>query len=83
MLTKEMIDEYLKENNTLNYDWNKSVGSDSSFDLFLTIGAVGYRVASYSLKTKRVILHCPEVHIPQCSTLNLFIGYVNNKYGRK
>lgn len=79
MLTKELIDiEFLKVG-TIQYDWSKSFKSKSSYDLFITIGNCGYRVASYSLKTKRVILNYPEIHIPQASVIEKFIEYVNKK----
>ena len=76
MLTKEIIAKEFERVGTLQYDWNRSFTSNSSYDLFITIDNCGYRVASYSLKTKRVILHCPEIHIPQARTIEQFIEYV-------
>lgn len=75
MLTKELINKV----GTIQYDWNRSPFTKTSFDLFITIGNCGYRVASYSLKTKRVILNCPEIHIPQASVLEKFIEHVKAK----
>lgn len=79
MLTKEMIVKEFEKVGTVQYYWSKSFKSNSSYDLFITIGACGYRVASYSLKTKRVILHCPDIHIPQPSVIEKFIDYVKAK----
>lgn len=79
MLTKEMVIKEFEKVGTLQYGWGKSFTSNSSYDLFITIGNCGHRVASYSLKTKRVILHCPEIHIPQARTLEQFIAYVKAK----
>lgn len=79
MLTKELINKEFQKVGTIQYDWSKSLKSNSSYDLFLTIGNCGYRVASYSLKTKQVILICPEIHIPQASVLEKFIRYVKAK----
>lgn len=79
MLTKEMIIKEFEKVGTIQYDWSKSFKSNSSYDLFITIGNYGYRVASYSLKTKRVILNCPEIHIPQASVIKKFIEYVKGK----
>ena len=79
MLTKEMIVKEFEKVGTVQYDWSKSFKSNSSYDLFITIENCGYRIASYSLKTKRVILHCPEIHIPQASVLEKFIKYVKAK----
>lgn len=79
MLTKEMIVKEFEKVGTVQYDWSKSFKSNSSYDLFITIENCSYRIASYSLKTKRVILHCPEIHIPQASVLEKFIEYVKAK----
>ena len=79
MLTKEMIVKKFEKVGTIQYDWSKSFKSNSSYDLFITIENCDYRIASYSLKTKRVILHCPEIHIPQASVLEKFIQYVKAK----
>ena len=79
MLTKELIKKEFEKAGTIQYDWSKSFTSNSSYDLFITIGNCGYRVASYSLKTKRVILICPEIHIPQSIVIKQFIDYVNAK----
>lgn len=79
MLTKEMIVKEFEKVGTIEYDWSKSFKSNSSYDLFITIGNCGYRVASYSLKTKRAILNCPEIHIPQASIIEKFIEYVKAK----
>lgn len=79
MLTKEMIVKEFEKVGTVQYDWSKSFKSNSSYDLFITIENCGYRIASYSLKTKQVILHCPEIHIPQASVLEKFIEYVKAK----
>lgn len=76
MLTKEMVLLEFEKVGTIQYDWSKNFKSKSSYDLFITIGNCDYRVASYSLKTKRIILHCPEIHIPQPSALEKFIEYV-------
>ena len=79
MITKELINKEFEKVGTINYDWSKNFKSKSSYDLFITIGNCGYRIASYSLKTKRVILNCPEIHIPQASVIEKFIEYVNKK----
>lgn len=79
MLTKELIKKEFEKVGTIQYDWSKSFTSNSSYDLFITIGNCGYRVASYSVKTKRVILICPEIHIPQATVIKKFIDYVNAK----
>lgn len=79
MLTKELINKEFEKVGTIQYDWGRSFTSKSSFDLFITIGNCGYRVASYSLKTKKVILHCPEIHTPQESIIEQFIKYVKAK----
>lgn len=79
MITKELIKKEFEKVGTIRYDWSKSFTSNSSYDLFITIGNCGYRVASYSLKTKRVILICPEIHIPQATVIKKFIDYVNAK----
>lgn len=79
MLTKEMIVKEFKKRNTIIYDWSRNFKSDTSYDLFITIDNCGYRVASYSKTTKRIILHCPEIHIPQTSVLEQFIEYVKRK----
>ena len=79
MLTKEQIINEFEKVGTIQYDWSKSFTANSSYDLFITIGNCGYRVASYSLKTRRVILICPEIHIPQASVIEKFIEYVNKK----
>lgn len=79
MLTKEMIIKEFEKVGTITYDWSRSFKSNSSYDLFITIDNCGYRVASYSLKTKRMILICPETHIPQVSVLEKFIAYVKAK----
>jgi hypothetical protein len=79
MLTKEMVVKEFEKVGTIQYDWSRSFTSKSSYDLFLTIGNCGYRVASYSLKTERVTLHCPNIHIPQASVLEKFIEYVKEK----
>ena len=79
MLTKELINKEFEKVGTIQYHWNKSLKSNSSYDLFFTIGNCGYRVASYSLKTRRVILICQEIHIPQASVLEKFIEYVKAK----
>jgi hypothetical protein len=79
MLTKETIIKEFEKVGTILYDWSKSFKSNSSYDLFITIDNCGYRVASYSLKTKRVILHCPDIHIPQSSVIEKFIEYVKAK----
>ena len=79
MLTKEIINKEIEKVGTIQYDWCRCFTSNSSYDLFITIGNCGYRVASYSLKTKRVILICPETHIPQASVIEKFIDYVKVK----
>ena len=79
MLTKELINKEFEKIGTIQYDWSRSFTSKSSYDLFITIDACSYRVASYSLKTRRVILICPEIHIPQASVLEKFIEYVKAK----
>lgn len=79
MLTKELINIEFEKVGTIQYEWSKSFTSKSSYDLFITIGNCDYRVASYSLKTKRIILNCPEIHIPQPSVLEKFIEYVERK----
>lgn len=79
MLTKELINKEFEKVGTILYEWDKSFTSKSSYNLFITIGTCGYRVASYSLKTKRVILICPEIHIPQATVIKKFIDYVNAK----
>lgn len=79
MLTKEMIVLESEKTGSIQYDWSRSFKTNSSYDLFLTIGNCGYRIASYSLKTKRIILYCPEIHIPQSYALEKFIEYVKKK----
>jgi hypothetical protein len=79
MLTKELIKKEFEKVGTIQYEWSKSFTSNSSYDLLITIGNCGYRVASYSLKTKKVILHCPEIHIPQATVVKKFIDYVKAK----
>jgi hypothetical protein len=79
MLTKEIINKEFEKVSTIEYHWSKSFKSKSSYGLFITIGNCGYQVASYSLKTKRIILNCPEIHIPQASVLEKFIEYVSKK----
>ena len=79
MLTKELINKEFEKVGTIQYYWSISFTSQFSYDLFITIGSCGYRVASYSLKTRRVILICPEIHIPQASVLEKFIRYVKAK----
>lgn len=79
MLTKELIKSAINGEETIQYDWNRSFTSKTSYDLFLTIGNCGYRVASYSIKTKRLIIHFPCIHIPSSYALEQFIEYVNKK----
>lgn len=79
MLTKEIINKEFEKVGTIQYDWSRSFTSNSSYDLFITIDNCGYRVASYSLKTKRVILHYPDIHIPQSSVIEKFIEFVKAK----
>ena len=79
MFTKEIINKEFEKVGTIQYDWSRSFTSNSSYDLFITIGNCGYRVATYSVKTKRVILICPEIHIPQATVIKKFIDYVNAK----
>ena len=79
MLTKELINKEFEKVGMIQYDWSKSFTSNSSYDLFITIGNCGYRVASYSVKTKRVILHCPEIHSPPPTVIKKFIEYVKAK----
>jgi hypothetical protein len=79
MLTKELINKEFEKVGTIQYCWDKSFTSKSSYDLFINIGNCGYRIASYSLKTKRVILTCPEIHIPPATVIKKFIEGVNAK----
>ena len=75
MLTKEMIEEAKLKGNA-SYDWGNNYYRKSVYDLYLTIGSTGYRVASYSTKTKRVILTCPLVHIPRITALENWVNYI-------
>ena len=79
MLTKEMVFLEFEKVGTIQYNWSKSFTSKSSYELFITIGNCDYCVASYSLKTERIILRCPKIHIPQASVLEKFIEYVERK----
>ena len=75
MITKGKI----QQQNTIQYDWSKSFTSKFSYDLFISIGNCGYRIASYSIKTKRIIIHNPDIHIPQTQVLERFVELVNKK----
>ena len=76
-LTKEMIDELPQ----LQYEWNKRVYSKDLYDLYLTVGNILYRVASYNVKQKRIILNIPEIWVPEKEVLEKFIKYVNQSIG--
>ena len=78
MLTKEMIEE-AKKNKNIYYDWGKNYKNKSVYDLYLTIGNCGYRVATYSTKTKRIILTCPQIHIPSNFALEDWNRYIEKK----
>lgn len=78
MLTKEMIEE-AKKNGTASYDWGKNYKNKSVYDLYLTIGNCGYRIATYSTKTKRIILTCPQIHIPSNFALENWVGHIERK----
>jgi hypothetical protein len=78
MLTKEMIEE-AKWKGDASYDWGNNYYRRSVYDLYLTIGNVGYRVATYSTKTKRVILICPHIHIPSPIAVEHWISYIEKK----
>ena len=75
MLTKELISRA----DNICYDWGRNFKNKSVYDLYLTIGNCGYRVASYSLKTKRINLICPTIHIPQTNALVQWLEYIEKK----
>lgn len=76
-LTKEMIDELPQ----LQYEWSKRTYSKDLYDLFLTVRNILYRVASYNVKQKRIILNVPEIWVPEKETLEKFVKYVNQSIG--
>ena len=78
MLTQEMI-EQAKQDGTACYDWGRNFKNKNIYDLYLTIKNCGYRIATYSIKTKRCILTCPEIHIPSEFALRNWIEHINNK----
>lgn len=75
MLTKELINQA----KNMCYEWGKNFKNKSVYDLYLTIGNCGYRVATYSLKTKRITLTCPDIHMPQTNALLQWMGYIEKK----
>lgn len=76
-LTKEMIDELP----LLQYNWSKRIYSKDLYDLFLTVRNIEYRVASYNVKQKRIILNVPEIWVPEKEVLEKFVKYVNQATG--
>lgn len=82
-LTKERVALEFERMGKLQYEYQSGFYRKSVYDLYLTIGNIGYRVATYSVKTRRVILICPEIHIPQASVIEKFIEYVNKKGEKK
>lgn len=76
-LTREMIDKLPQ----LQYNWGKRIYSKNLYDLFLTVGNKGYRVASYNIKQKRIILNVPEIWMPEKEILEKFVKYVNQSSG--
>ena len=76
-LTKEMIDELSQ----LQYNWSKRIYSKDLYDLFLTVRNIEYRVASYNVKQKRIILNMPEIWVPEKEVLEKFVKYVNPAAG--
>lgn len=72
-ISQEKLKEYINKGK-YNYNFSqRSLEKKSSFDLYLTIENVGYRIATYSKKTQKVILTCPKWHIPNSEILNNFV----------
>ncbi len=79
-ITKEQLENEIRNGN-VHYNWSsRDVENKNNFDLFITLhGNHGYRVATYSKTTKRIILTCPYWHIPNEQTLEKFIELCQNK----
>lgn len=78
MLTREEVEKAIRYGDAV-YDWSRNFKNKNVYELYLTIGNCGYRMATYSLKTKRIILTCPLIHIPSNVALENWIGYVEEK----
>ena len=75
MLTKELINQA----KDISLDWGRNYKNKFIYDLYLTIDNSGYRVATYSLKTKRITLTCPNIYMPPTQGLVQWIGYIEKK----
>lgn len=69
-VTREELEKEINSNK-IRYD----IGiSGNSYSLFITLHENhGYRIATYSAKTGRITLTCPEWHIPQKKVLEEFL----------
>lgn len=80
-----MIDEekdYIGTGN-FSYGVNKRDKKSNIYDLLAMVENVGYRVASYNAKNKRLTIPFTEIHIPRTEVLEQFIEIVKNNEKEK
>jgi hypothetical protein len=75
-----MIDDtkhYIGTGN-FSYGVNKRDKKSNIYDLLAMVENVGYRVASYNVKNKRLTIPFTEIHIPRTEVLEQFIKISKN-----
>ena len=75
-----MIDdtkEYIGTGN-FSYGVNKRDKKSNIYDLLAMVENVGYRVASYNVKNKRLTIPFMEIHMPRTEVLEQFIEIAKN-----
>ena len=74
---KDVIKYY--KNGEFNWDWSSRYENSNCFDLFITVRNVGYVVATYYKKSKKLTLIVPQYLIPPCNVLREFMKLCEDK----
>lgn len=80
-----MIDDtkdYISTGN-FSYGVNKRDKKSNIYDLLAMVENVGYRVASYNVKNKRLTIPFTQIHIPRTEVLEQFIEIAKNNVKEK
>lgn len=78
-ISKETLQEEILHGR-FKYDWGQSFTSTNNFNLYLTLfGNQGYRIATYYSKNGKVMLTCPEWHLPPEKIIKEFIEICKEK----
>lgn len=73
-ISKETLQEEISHGR-FKYDWGRSFSSENNFDLYITLfGNQGYRIATYYIKTEKIMLTCPNWYLPPDYIIREFIG---------